>query len=508
MANNKKERPYSLAIDQDTLSDIPCIAPLSDKQESFVNCKSNFVFYGGGQNAAKTYYSIMNLLVGAVDDEYFTATVIRDSLRKVKQSGGLWDMSKKLFPKFSATSNGIEYTFKFPIGSSIKYGHLQAGKAEELHQGSNNTMIVVDEICDPDITEDDILYLLNRLRGSSRQAKQMKATGNPSYHSFMRVWLEKAGYVDPETGFEIPEKNGKEVFFSVVNGEVVFADTKKEMKERFGEIAAKNAMTFTAIHARIYDNPFALKYDQMAVTTMENFKPDERDRLLHGCWKSTDHKGYIKKEMFHLIDRSDVPLTGNLVEVRAWDFAASRIGENGEMSPDATVGIKGKYNPDTGDIYITDMVRMFESFAVVEEVMLRIAREDGRQCVVSIPVDSGAAGKQVALQRKAKLLKCGSKTVLQKTSNSKINRAIPFIQAVQEGRVHVVRGVFEDDQWRELELFDGSRSTRSRKDDVPDSCADLVNTFLDKLVIQSNVKIGSDPSARQRLRRLGGKTLL
>lgn len=506
MAYQKAQRDYTLAISQKDLAEnVQVIGPLSKRQEEFLNCKSNFVLYAGGQNSAKSHYCMVNMLSSAVDDEEFTGLVLRSSLTKIKQAGGLFHMSKRLFPKFGAKSNNIEYTFRFPIGSSVKYGYLQEGKAEELHQGLNASQIVIDEIADPEITEDDVMYLLGRLRGASKQRRQLKATGNPNRDSFIRHWLEKGGYIDKETGMPIASMEGVETLFVQVNGEVQFFKNRTEIKRKYGTEIADNAMTFTFLPATIMENPYALKNDPFALTSLRNLKDSEKERLLYGCWRDSESTGFMTKDMFNIVKRSDIPLGEDVIEARAWDFAASKVGDNGEKFPDATVGIKGYYQKSTGHLYITDIIRIFESFAVVEQTLLSTAKRDGSSCYQIIPSDPGAASKQVTMQRKAKLMQNGSKVLISKTSKSKLARAEPFILAVQQGSVSVVNGVFEDAHWQEIEAFDGTRSTRHRKDDIPDSLADLFNAVNNGLMIPS-INVG-DKKNMQRLGRLGNRRL-
>ena len=56
-------------------------------------------------------------------------------------------------------------------------------------QGAELTFIGFDEI--QQLSEDNVLYLLSRLRSTSVDYKlQAAATGNPDYDSFMRHWVE------------------------------------------------------------------------------------------------------------------------------------------------------------------------------------------------------------------------------------------------------------------------------------------------------------------------------
>lgn len=65
------------------------------------------------------------------------------------------------------------------------------------------------------------------------------------------------------------------------------------------------------------------------------------------------------------------------------------------------------------------------------------------------------------------------------TQNGKLTRFIPFSSAAENGLVYIVKSTFNpatlEAIFKELEAFDGQRSSDHRKDDWPDSLASAFN---------------------------------
>ncbi|WP_280554358.1 phage terminase large subunit [Halomonas sp. 25-S5] len=503
----KAQRDFTLSIPQEELADnVEVLAPLSITQENFINCTSDIVLWSGGQNSGKSYLCLIDLLIGAVDDEHFTSTVIRTSQKKIKQSGGLFDMSMKLFPKFEGSSNQVEMTFKFPVGSSIKYHHLGNHNIGD-YQGSNNTRILIDEAAEEGIEEEDVSYLISRLRGKSKQKKSLKMTGNPNRSSFLCNWLEKGGYLDSE-GFHREDMHGVERLMVMVGGSYEFFKTRAEIKRKYGKAMADNALTFTSFNANIFANPYVLKYDSFSLTSLENLKDEEKQRLLYGNWySSSDSNGYLERDMLKVCKLSDVPL--GLPIVRAWDLASTAKAEEGEDNfGDYTVGIKAAYDKEDGSFYILDMQRFQENSAGVVSRMIQTAKDDGKSVYQILPQDPGSAGKILADSLKSRLMsECKSRVIVEKTSKSKLRKAEPFLIAAQEGKVSFVKHVFNDEHLSELESFDGERSTRRKKDDIMDSVSSAYAHLSTGRLIPT-IKIGNTKQDMKRLSNIGGRTLL
>ncbi|PWW33406.1 phage terminase large subunit family protein [Chromohalobacter israelensis] len=201
------------------------------------------------------------------------------------------------------------------------------------------------------------------------------------------------------------------------------------------------------------------------------------------------------------------PLQG-LPTVRSWDLAGTKPDPNKSAKnggdPDFTRGTLCSYDRDTGNFYIQDMKSMRDRSALVNNLIMKTAREDSKDVYPIIPQDSGSAGKEVAETKRTNLLNQGYKPIIIKAPRGgKLKAAENFLIACQEGRVFVVKGVFSDGNYAELENFDGNKSN-GWHDDVMDSLSQAYNAVTSGRLIPT-IKVSRD---NPRLNNLFGKTLL
>lgn len=497
MAAPKKKREYSFHIPQEDLAEIEILAPLSIKQEKYLNDQENdIVVWGGAASAGKTQLSLLRLMLGGMWDKDYVAAVARNSQKQMKNSGSLWSTGCKLFAPYGVSSNKIELSWSFPSGAEVKCHHLDNNQDD--WQGTQCTEMLVDE--SQQCLEDDVWYLTSRLRSKSKQKHQLRLTCNPLNTSFLCQWLDKAGYL-LDTGLPNMEMDGVTTYMLQVAGNFEWYKSKKEIAELYGEEIAKMALSFVYYSATVYDNPYIRKHLPAYVYKLENLKSTERSRLLLGNWfASPDGQGYMERSWFKEVPLSEIPF--GLPTTRCWDLASTKPHE-GNKDPDFTRGIKCSYDRTTGIMYILDMKSCRDKPAIVQQLIENTAYEDGRDVYIGIPVDAGQSGKTVAEDKKARLSHMGHKVILCSARASKLKRAEPFLIALQEGKICVAPGVFNDDHYRELEAFDGGKCA-GQHDDVTDSLADnwlqlTGNGLIPTLRINTN---------SPQYRRLGGETLL
>ena len=108
---------------------------------------------------------------------------------------------------------------------------------------------------------------MSRLRSAAESKSQMILTCNPDPDSFLASWIE--WWLD-EDGFPIKERSGVKRYYCRVNGEMKFADTEEQLKERFPEaLKVFNPLTeewvytppktICFISGTIFDNPALIK---------------------------------------------------------------------------------------------------------------------------------------------------------------------------------------------------------------------------------------------------------
>lgn len=494
----RKPKDFTFHISQEDLeSKIQIHCPLSIKQETYLNDHENDVIvWGGCASAGKTQLSLLQLMLAGMFDKDYVGGIARQSVKQIKMAGSLWSTGVKLYSPYGINSNKTENTWTFPSGAEVKCHYLD-DNTDDWH-GSQMTQCLVDEA--QQCKEEDVWFLTSRLRSQSKQKHQLRLTCNPLNTSFLCEWLVKGGYVG-EDGFPVKEMDGKTTYLLQIAGELTWYKTQEEMIEAVGKEQAEMALKFVFYSANVYDNPFVRKYLPQYVHKLENQNAVNRARYLLGNWfVREENDGYIEREWFKEIGLSDVPF--ELPTIRAWDLASTKP-HAGNKDPDYTRGIKAKYNKESGEFYILGMESTRNTPAMVQALIENTATTDGRDCYVSIPVDAGQAGVVVADQKKARLTSLGFKVVLDKQRTGKLARAEPFLIALQEGKVYVVRGVFSKAHYEELECFDGNKNA-GKHDDILDCLASAFN------ILKSNTLIPTIRINKNRLTKmsLGGRTLL
>lgn len=494
----KEVKDYTFKFTQEELeSGITVHAPLSIKQETYLNDQTNDVIvWGGAASAGKTQLSLLQLMLSGMYDKNYVGGIARQSIKQMKMAGSLWTTGCKLYAPHGITSNKIENTWNFPSGAEVKCHYLD-NNTDDWH-GAQMTQALVDEA--QQCKEDDVWFLTSRLRSMSKMKHQLRLTCNPSATSFLATWLTKAGYIG-EDGFPIKERDGKTTFLLQVEGELTWFNTMEDLTNAVGDAQAEYAMKFVFYSANVYDNPYVRKHLPQYVHKLENQTAINRARYLLGNWTiREENDGYIDGKWFKEIPLRDIPL--NLPSVRAYDLASTKP-HAGNKNPDWTRGVKGKYDKDSGYFYITDLVSMRDSPAMVQALIENTASKDGRECYISIPVDAGGSGVIVADQKKGRLSTLGFRVVLDKTRKGKLARAEPFLIALQEGKVYVTHGVFSAANITELESFDGDKNA-GQHDDIVDAIASCFNALNSNSLIPT-IRMANLTAERLRL---GGSTLL
>lgn len=456
-------------------------APLSAKQEKYLNDNTNeIIVWGGAASSGKSFVSGLNILINGLEDEHYRAGIVRKTKEQLKGAGSLFDECTTMYQHYPVKRQGNEMKFIFEEGAEIKFSYSDKPSDKHNFQGWQCTEFIVDEA--QQLNEENVIYLLSRLRSKSDKLAQLKLTCNPSYDSYLRVWLEKAGYLDTETGNAIPEMDGVTTWYCEVFGEIHFRKSKKEALEEFA-YANVDPIPFTFYSANVHDNPWMCKHQPRYISKLMNLPPVERARLYEGNWYATEEaSGYFKREWCDIIEPNEVCLESK--RARAWDRAGT-LPSTATPDPDFSVGIKG-YLDKEGYLVIEDMVRFRDRPAKVLHEIKLTGIKDGRGCVIGIPQDVGSAGKESVDVAHNALLREGLICLICKARANKLARFEPFAILAQNRKVKVVKGDWNKAFFDELEKFDGLNKTRrGYHDDVPDACSDLYQMLVGRLLIPS-----------------------
>lgn len=135
-------------------------------------------------------------------------------------------------------------------------------------------------------------YLLSRNRSVSGIAPYVRATCNPDPDSWVARLIE--WYIDQETGLPIPERAGVLRYFIRYNGNMIWGDSKAEVREKAGYIFKQFPedvnpddliKSFTFIPGSIYQNEILRKANPGYLANLLSQDEAIRAQLLEGNWK-------------------------------------------------------------------------------------------------------------------------------------------------------------------------------------------------------------------------------
>lgn len=306
-------------------------------------------------------------------------------------------------------------------------------------------------------------------------------------------------YLDEE-GYPDPDKDGVIRWFIRRGGEFVWGASKEELLDKHGRRDANGnllpethklqirPLSFTFISANIYDNPVLLEENPDYLSWLEGLNDVDKARLLHGNWYARPQgDNYFERGWVGKIREEDLPSERKVV--RAWDKASEEPNQVNKY-PDYTASVKMS-KCKRGFYYIEGASRFQKRPGDRDREIIRTAHSDGTDVYVVSAIDPGASGKFEFQEFAKHLMEEG--VLLKKdpmpSNKNKLKRFEPFAISAQNGLVYVVEDTFEPETlelfYKELEAFNGERSSTSRKDDWVDSCASAFNFLTKEKVIPS-----------------------
>lgn len=259
-------------------------------QEKFLSTPADIAIAGSGAGVGKTF-SLLLESIRHITNPNFGAVIFRKTFAQIKNTGGLWDESKKLFPGLKARPNETDHEWKFPSGSSIKFSHLQYDKDCDNHQGGQYPLIIFDEITH--FSSYQFWYMLSRNRSTCGVKPYIRGTCNPDPDSFVAKLIE--WWIDQETGFPIPERSGKIRYFVKDGDNIAWGDSKDEVLRQVPHLTALEDVSsvnpydlvksFTFIPGNIYENKELLRVNPQYLANLLSQDESERLRFLQGNWK-------------------------------------------------------------------------------------------------------------------------------------------------------------------------------------------------------------------------------
>lgn len=437
------------------------------KQWEFLSCPADIVLYGGAAGAGKTLSVVIEALRNISNPEY-NGVIFRRTSPEIKNPGGLWDESSKIYPLVGGDGAESRLTWKFPSGAKILFSHMERESDKEKWQGSAIPFMAWEELTH--FSRGQFTYMLSRSRSMSGIRPYIRATCNPDADSWVAEliawWIGEDGYI-------IPERSGVIRYFTVKNDEFIWGDTPEEVVDLCGgDRKPEEIKSFTFISAKLSDNQKLLEVNPEYEGNLKALSHVEQERLLHGNWKIRPAAGlYFKDEDFQVIEPNQVP--PNVRWCRSWDFAGTADTENNQA--DRTAKVKMGRCKDTGRIIIADAEAYRKSTFDVEQDLLKTAERDGKLIEITIPQDPGQAGKAQARQMVAKLAGYNVRVML--PQGDKESRAKGMSAQAGGGNVYIVQGDWNKEYIKEMVNFPDSKLK-----DLVDASSDAFNHLCDPSV--------------------------
>lgn len=272
------------------VDELVTIEPQAGFQLDFLSTKADIAIGGAAAGVGKTFVLLMEPLRHK-DKKGFGAVTFRRTSPQIKSEGALWDTSTTLYPH----AGGIpkESTLEWDFGESkLKFSHLEYEKNVFDWQGSQIPLICFDELTH--FTRRMFFYLLTRNRSTCGVNPYVRATCNPDPDSWLADFL--AWWIDQETGFPIPERNGVLRYMVVDGDSTIWGDTVQEVidkawymlepvVQRSGIDPKEFVKSVTFISGSIYDNKKLLEANPAYLGNLLSQDEATQAALLHGNWK-------------------------------------------------------------------------------------------------------------------------------------------------------------------------------------------------------------------------------
>ena len=444
-------------------------------QRRFIGSQADITIGGGAANCGKSYGSLLAAARWFAVRDY-SAVFFRRTTKQVRAPGGLWDDSRKIYPFLGADANQTDLEWNWPSTARVKMAHLEHPDNIYDWQGAQIAQVLFDELTH--FTEEMFFYMLSRNRSTCGVKGRVRATCNPDADSWVATLLEWWIEQDPESsayGLPIPARAGVLRYMGRIGDELVWGDTKQEVKDRVPELDYEDIKSLTFVPGKIEDNKLG---DPRYRGNLLLQSRVQRARLLDGNWKAKASAGEVfRRAEVRMID-GPPPESEVAVEARAWDLAATEASDTNK-DPDFTAGVRiGRYK--NGRYFVSDAIIVRKRSEDVRQLVMRTAENDTPRVKIALFKDPGQAGKDQAQSYVTML--AGFSVTAEPVTGDKETNAEPFSAQWQAGAVDVVRGPWNSLYFAQMEGF----PSKGVHDDAVDASARAFKRAAKKEVEPAN----------------------
>lgn len=415
-------------------------------QQAVFASDADITIVGGSAGGGKTW-SMLAVPAEHVGNPRFRAVLLRREYDAITMTGGMLEESQAWYPRLGGVlTQSPQIVWRFPSGAKMTFRNLQhEQQLEQKAKGLQAPLILFDQL--EEFTGRIFWYFLSRNRSVSGVRSRIYATCNPVPEDDpIGGWLHEllAWWIDPATGYAIPERSGQVRWFLRVHDTVHWADTREALVARLRGVVPDDELlpkSITFIRAKLDDNPTLLEHDPTYRASLLALSLVDRARLLDGNWMIRPAAGKVfNRAWFAVVDAAPVLAR----RCRGWDKAGTEGGGN------ASAGVK--LARDTrGITYVEDVVTGHWSSGQRNTVIHQTAQFDGPACLVRIEQEPGSSGKESAEISVREL--AGYDVKAKPSTGDKVTRAKPLAAQAEAGNVKLVRGPWNEAYLRELHNF-------------------------------------------------------
>ncbi len=266
------------------------IRPQKGFQERFLSTKADIAIGGGSAGGGKTFALLLESL-RHVGNSGYGGVIFRRTTPQIMNVGGLWDCSMELYTLLRAEPKSTTLEWRFPSGAGLKFSHIEYEKDVKNYQGAQITFIGFDELTH--FTERQFFYLLTRNRSMCGIRPYVRASCNPDPDSWVAALIE--WWIDQETGFPIPERDGVLRYFIKDGENYIWGNSKDEVVKlaphilknpKFKNINVHTLIkSVTFIRGDVYGNKLLLERDPAYLANLLSQDAATKAQLLDGNWK-------------------------------------------------------------------------------------------------------------------------------------------------------------------------------------------------------------------------------
>lgn len=390
------------------------------------------LFYGGAGGGGKSDYLLMTALQFA-DYPGYAALIVMDTVSNLGKPDALLDRAHDWLYGTGAIWQDKKKSYSFPSGARLDFGYMQYENDKYQYKSAAYHTICFDEVTMFTETQYSYLFTRNRKAKDFAIPLRVRSAANPDGPGV--IWV-KNRFVDPKKDFA----------------------TGKKKKSIF-------------IPAKLTDNPHIDQEEYKVGLALTD--PLTRRRIQDGEWllgtgEIFKREWFKNKDEWHRGGRT----------VRCWDLAATE--KNTENDPDYAVGGKFVLEPDNKTFIYTSRIKLRANPGAVMDAIKTTAQLDGREVIVLIEQDPGAAGK-LTLHAIKKMLP-GYAVWGAPAMANKVARAGPVASHAygtdgSDGNVYMSSGEWNDDFLDQVDAF-----PNMKKDDDIDVLSAAFNWLMTNLV--------------------------